>query len=69
MSWEKGETGREARTRSRDRRDEQWKELCEAILREPDRNRMMELVTMLNRALEENERLANGRARGLMPPS
>lgn len=35
--------------------DERWKELCEAIVREPDSKRLMELVEKLNRILEERE--------------
>ena len=35
--------------------DERWKELCQAIVEEPDSNRLMELVTKLNRVLEERE--------------
>jgi hypothetical protein len=35
--------------------DERWKELCQAIVEEPDSNRLMELVGKLNRVLEERE--------------
>jgi hypothetical protein len=35
--------------------DERWKELCQAIVEEPDSNRLMELVSKLNRVLEERE--------------
>ena len=35
--------------------DERWKELCQAIVEEPDSNRLMELVNKLNRVLEERE--------------
>jgi hypothetical protein len=35
--------------------NERWKELCEAIVEEPDSNRLMELVSKLNRVLEERE--------------
>jgi hypothetical protein len=35
--------------------DERWKELCQAIVEEPDSNRLMELVHKLNRVLEERE--------------
>jgi hypothetical protein len=37
-------------------RDDRWKELCEAIMREVDSKRLMELVEKLNRTLEERER-------------
>jgi hypothetical protein len=36
-------------------RDERWKDLCQAIVEEPDSNRLMELVRKLNRILEERE--------------
>jgi hypothetical protein len=36
-------------------RDERWKDLCQAIVEEPDSNRLMELVRKLNRVLEERE--------------
>jgi hypothetical protein len=35
--------------------EERWKELCQAIVEEPDSNRLMELVHKLNRVLEERE--------------
>jgi len=35
--------------------DERWKELCAAIVEEPDSKRLMELVDKLNRVLEERE--------------
>jgi hypothetical protein len=35
--------------------DERWKELCQAIVEEPDSNRLMELVSKLNRVLDERE--------------
>ena len=35
--------------------DERWRELCEAIVDEPDSQRLMELVSKLNRVLEEKE--------------
>lgn len=35
--------------------DERWRELCEAIVQEPDSKRLMELVEKLNRILEERE--------------
>ncbi len=36
-------------------RDDQWRELCEAIMREEDSKRLMELVEKLNQTLEERE--------------
>jgi len=42
--------------------DERWRELCEAIVQEPDSKRLMELVEKLNRILEERER--ENRTRG-----
>ena len=36
--------------------DERWKELCEAIVEEPDSKRLMELVEKLNRVLDEREK-------------
>jgi len=44
--------------------DERWRELCEAIVQEPDSKRLMELVEKLNRILEERER--ENRSRGKM---
>ena len=35
--------------------DERWKELCQAIVEEPDSNRLMELVNKLNCLLEDRE--------------
>ena len=35
--------------------NDRWRELCQAIVEEPDSNRLMELVTKLNRVLEERE--------------
>jgi hypothetical protein len=35
---------------------DRWKELCEAIMREPDPQRLMELVQELNQTLEEREK-------------
>jgi hypothetical protein len=34
---------------------DRWKELCEAIMREPDPQKLMELVEKLNLTLEERE--------------
>lgn len=42
--------------------DERWRELCEAIVQEPDSKRLMELVEKLNRLLQERE--PEGRAKG-----
>jgi len=39
--------------------DERWRELCEAIVQEPDSKRLMDLVDKLNQLLEERE--ATGR--------
>lgn len=36
--------------------DERWKELCEAIVEEPDSKRLMELVEKLNQVLDEREK-------------
>jgi hypothetical protein len=44
--------------------DERWKDLCEAIVDEPDSQRLMELVDKLNRVLEERESLLKRRAAG-----
>jgi len=41
----------EKRTMTTDR----WEELCEAIMREPDLQKLMELVEKLNLTLEERE--------------
>ena len=35
--------------------DDDWRELCEAIMREPDSKRLLELVRQLNELLEERE--------------
>jgi hypothetical protein len=35
--------------------DEHWKELCAAIVQEPDSKRLLELVEKLNQILEERE--------------
>jgi hypothetical protein len=40
---------------SGNKRDDRWRELCEAIVREPDSTRLMELVEKLNRILEQRE--------------
>jgi hypothetical protein len=37
------------------KKDERWKELCEAIARELDSERLMDLVKKLNRVLEKRE--------------
>ncbi len=34
---------------------DRWEELCEAIMREPDLQKLMELVEKLNLTLEERE--------------
>ena len=34
---------------------DRWKDLCEAIMREPDPRKLMELVEKLNQILEERE--------------
>ena len=48
--------------------NERWKELCQAIVDEPDSTRLMELVSKLNRVLEEREtafqRRNDGHGRG-----
>ena len=36
-------------------RDDQWRELCKAIMREEDSKRLMELVEKLNQTLEARE--------------
>ena len=36
--------------------DERWRELCEAIVQEPDSKRLMELVEKLNHVLDEREK-------------
>ena len=45
--------------------DERWKELCEAIVEEPDSRRLMELVEKLNNVLDERERELKARAAGV----
>jgi len=40
--------------------DDDWRELCEAIMREPDSKRLLELVRKLNELLEERENLEEG---------
>ncbi len=42
--------------------DERWRELCAAIVDEPNSQRLMELVNKLNRILEERESLLNRRS-------
>jgi hypothetical protein len=44
--------------------DERWRELCEAIVNEPDSQRLMELVGKLNRILEERESSLKRRSAG-----
>lgn len=44
--------------------DERWKELCQAIVEESDSNRLMELVSKLNRVLEERETKFQRRSNG-----
>lgn len=41
--------------------DERWKELCAAIVDEPDSKKLMELVDKLNRVLEEREKQLKGK--------
>lgn len=48
-------------------RDERWKDLCQAIVEEPDSNRLMELVSKLNRILEERETEVERRINGYGP--
>jgi hypothetical protein len=36
-------------------KDESWRQLCEAIIKEKDPNRLMEMVAELNIKLEERE--------------
>ena len=38
-----------------ERKDLRWRELCEAILNEPNPARLHELISMLNDELEERE--------------
>jgi hypothetical protein len=49
----------EKRTMTTDR----WKDLCEAIMREPDPQKLMELVEELNLTLEERENELKARRR------
>ena len=42
--------------------DDRWRELCEAIVREPDSKRLMELVEKLNRELEERDEKVSANA-------
>lgn len=35
--------------------DERWRELCEAIVQEPNSDRLIQLVEKLNQILEERE--------------
>ena len=44
--------------------DERWRELCEAIVQEPDSKRLMELVDKLNHLLEERETDTRAKATG-----
>lgn len=39
--------------------DDRWKELCERITQEPDSQKLMELVKLLNQTLEERENELN----------
>jgi hypothetical protein len=36
--------------------EERWRELCEAIVQEPDSRRLIDLVETLNRILEDREK-------------
>jgi hypothetical protein len=40
--------------------NDDWRELCEAIMREPDSKRLLELVRQLNELLEERENSEDG---------
>ena len=42
------------------KRDDDWRELCEAIMREPDSKRLLELVRQLNELLEKRENSEQG---------
>ena len=42
------------------KRDDDWRELCEAIMREPDSKRLLDLVRQLNELLEERENSEDG---------
>lgn len=42
------------------KRDEHWRELCRAIVQEPDAKRLMELVDELNQVLQEREEESKG---------
>ena len=44
--------------------DERWKELCEAIVEEPDSKRLLELVEKLNQVLDEREKELKVRTAG-----
>jgi hypothetical protein len=44
--------------------DDRWRELCEAILREPDSKRLMELVEKLSEELEERDKKVARNAAG-----
>jgi hypothetical protein len=50
-------------------RDDQWKELCEAIMREGDSKRLMELVEKLNQTLEEREQQSDSHKGRAQPTS
>jgi hypothetical protein len=43
---------------------DRWKELCEAIVDEPDSKRLMELVEKLNHVLDEREKEFKARTAG-----
>jgi hypothetical protein len=36
-------------------RDDRWRELCKAIMREPDPGKLLHLVEKLNQALQQRE--------------
>jgi hypothetical protein len=44
--------------------EDRWRELCEAIIREPDSKRLMELVEKLTRELEEPDTQTTRNAAG-----
>jgi hypothetical protein len=44
-----------------------WKELCEQIMKESDPEKLMELVEQLNQALEAREEELRNSARGSLP--
>jgi hypothetical protein len=52
---------RKEKTMTSSTHDKRWKELCEAIVDEPDSKRLMELVEKLNRVLEEREKQLKGK--------